>query len=111
MDELIVQVVAQVYNVTVNQIKSDSRKGCLPEAKRMVIFISNRVNLPLGRAAKNLNLSRTHVYRSVDKSATEQALYKEVYFKYLQCLELLETNLNTVYQESYNMLQALKNNN
>lgn len=78
MVDTIIDAVIEVYNINKSDLLSRSRKGTLPEARRMVAYfmLTNGYSVPDIMAT--LNQGNTIVYKAIQKTLFDIKIYKTV---------------------------------
>lgn len=90
----ILEIVAKVYGITPEQIKSKSRLEPIPEARRMAVFFMKANGVESPEAVKSVNRNRVFIYRAINKVTDEIYLYSDVEEKYMKIQKLIEYKLN-----------------
>jgi hypothetical protein len=95
MDNIVLKIVAKAYGVSVSDILSISKKGKIPEARKMVVLFLNTPTAKPTQIAYAINRTRTTLYNSLSKITFQLAHYKDVQQKFkdiqMTLIKYLET--------------------
>jgi hypothetical protein len=104
MDNIVLKIVASVYNITVSDILSKSKKGKEPEASRMVTLFLAQPSASPNDIAYSINRDRAMYYNNLEKIAVELKVYKDVQLKFNSVKMKLTTYLENTKTDLENWL-------
>lgn len=90
MIDKIIETVGLCYGVTLEQLQGESRKGILPEARRMIVLLGWENNIANHIILTSINRNRTYIYSPLRRIRHEIKTYKKVANKYQQINTILD---------------------
>ncbi len=104
MIEIVTTSVVIAYDISLDDIRGESRKKPLPEARRMIAFLLFKSRFKQTEIANKINCSRSLISRAVEKHLFELTHYEDVAKKYLKTKRIMKINLETRIKQLENWL-------